>query len=63
MPMEEFFTQMPDDRADTQWSTTASGRRFHTMTFRDRSVVVTYWKPSPVRGGGLILDHVEKIGK
>lgn len=63
MPMAPFFLQMPDDLKSTQWSTSAAGRRVHTMTFRDDSVVVTYWKPSPVSGGGLLLDFIDKIGR
>ena len=60
IPMEQFFSQMPDDLASAQWTE----RREHTMTWSDGSVVVTHWKPNPTPAlDGLILDFIEKIGK
>ena len=58
IPMEQFFSQMPDDLASAQWT-----ERVHTMTWADGSVVVTHWKPSSVSGDGLLLDFIDKIGK
>ena len=36
LPMEQFFSQMPDDLASAQWT-----ERVHTMTWADGSVVIT----------------------
>ena len=58
IPMEQFFSQMPDDLASAQWT-----ERVHTMTWADGSVVVTHWKPSSVSGDGLLLDFIGKIGR
>ena len=56
IPMEQFFSQMPDNLASAQWT-----ERVHTMTWADGSVVVTHWKPSSVSGDGLLLDFIGKI--
>ena len=58
IPMEQFFSQIPDDLASAQWT-----ERVHTMTWADGSVVVTHWKPSSVSGDGLLLDFIGKIGR
>ena len=58
IPMEQFFSQVPDDLASAQWT-----ERVHTMTWADGSVVVTHWKPSSVSGDGLLLDFIGKIGR
>ena len=63
MNMETFFSQMPDDLVDAQWSSSPTGQRMHTMTWSDGSVVITHWEPGAVPGEGLRLDFIKKIGK
>ena len=61
MRQEAFFAQMPDDLIDTQWEQRGVDR-IHTMTWRDTSVVVTYWRPSEVHGDGLRLHFIKRTG-
>lgn len=58
----DFFPQMPDgDEITAAWSRNGVNR-VHTMTWRDGSEVVTYWRPSDTPGDGLRLYMIYRIG-
>ena len=61
MRLAAYGTQMPYDGVETHMTVSRSGRRIHTMTWLDGSVVVTRWydgKP----GDGLFLHSIQHIG-